>query len=228
MPLRRPHSTVALAAVLLAASRASASPGHTAQPFQPTERLLPHINLAWNVGIREEIRKHTGLISSSYAKTRGEALVGEGLEYLQTNLRDGDLVFCDPPYSSAQYGRFYHVLEGIARGGWESVSGAGRAPTVSARASSLFSLKSSAATAATELMDALAAKRVTALWTYPEGERSNGLTVDYIREEAGKRFAVDESRVPMRHSTLGGSNLGGLARSSRHELYEVLFCLSPA
>ncbi|WP_442977826.1 DNA adenine methylase [Salinibacterium sp. CAN_S4] len=70
------------------------------------------------------------------ALLKGRTIVGDGVKSATKKLAGGDSIFCDPPYSDAQYSRFYHVLEGIARGGWDQVLGAGRAPIGSDRPSS--------------------------------------------------------------------------------------------
>ncbi|MCS6589532.1 DNA adenine methylase [Curtobacterium flaccumfaciens] len=218
LPARGPERTVALAALLRTASRASASPGHTAQPFRPTDKLLPHIRSAWRIDVPTELRRQLDALAPAPALIRGSVVTGDSVAYAEHYIEDGDLVFCDPPYSDAQYSRFYHVLEGIAIGGWPAVFGAGRAPASQVRAASKFSGSRNAALEAGTLIRALAQKRTTVLWTYPEGERSNGLTVDAIRGYANDRFVVSETRIPMRHSTLGGSH---------RNLHEVLFLFRP-
>jgi hypothetical protein len=227
LPSRAPRLGVALAALLRTASRASASPGHTAQPFRPTERLLPHLRSAWGIDIVTELRRQVAIVASACAQVRGAAVTGDGVAYASSRVRSLDLVFCDPPYSEAQYSRFYHVLEGIARGGWGSVHGAGRAPAGTERPSSDFSRRTRAVDATGRLLDSLGRSGATVLWTYPEGERSNGLTVDHIREHAAKHFMISETRIPMRHSTLGGSSTHEKGRLGRKDLHEVLFRLEP-
>lgn len=225
MPQRAPHRIVALAALLRTASRASASPGHTAQPFQPTKRLLPHLRSAWRTDIGTELTRQVNAIAQAPARALGTVVTGDSVTFANRRIADGDLVFCDPPYSEAQYSRFYHVLEGIAIGGWQSVSGAGRAPAGAERVSSDFSRRTRSVQATDALIKALAKKRTTVLWTYPEGDRSNGLTVDHIREAARTDFSVRESRIPMRHSTLGGSEANHEQRLGRRDLHEILFVL---
>lgn len=227
LPSRNPLRSVALAALLRTASRASASPGHTAQPFRPTETLLPHLRSAWRTDIGFELKRQVLKVAPAVALRRGVTVTGDSVTYASRRIRDGDLVFCDPPYSEAQYSRFYHVLEGIAVGGWDSVSGAGRAPASSQRPSSDFSRRSRAVSATENLIEALSRKRTTVLWTYPEGDRSNGLTVEHIRASAETRFRVSETRIPMRHSTLGGSVNNHDQRQGRRDLYEVLFRFDP-
>jgi len=227
LPPRAPHRGIALAALLRTASRASASPGHTAQPFRPTERLLPHLRSAWRIDIGTELSRQVNTIVASAAFVAGHSVTADSVAFAEHHVRHGDLVFCDPPYSEAQYSRFYHVLEGIARGGWDSVHGAGRAPLGTERSSSDFSRKTQAKTATRTLLTALAKHRATVLWTYPEGERSNNLTVDDIRAYASPHFTITESRIPMRHSTLGGSETHKRGRLGRKDLYEVLFQFDP-
>ncbi|MCY1694864.1 DNA adenine methylase [Curtobacterium sp. SL109] len=187
-----------MAAVIRVASDIAASPGHTAQPFQPSEVLLPHIRKAWSLDVLSRLRTEVESLSSKHAVVKGEALVGDAEAYAAASLRDGDVVFLDPPYSEAQYGRFYHVLEGIARGGWGVVSGAGRAPAPAERASSEFSRKSRAREAMLCLLKSLRSKQLTAVLTYPEGLRSNDLTWEFIAQEAGGLgFVTEISHVPM-------------------------------
>lgn len=227
LPTRAPSRTVALAALLQTASKASASPGHTAQPFRPTERLLPHLRSAWRVDVRAELFRQLKALSSEFALAKGTVHTGDSLEFVKKHIGEGDLVFCDPPYSAAQYSRFYHVLEGIAVGGWQRVLGAGRASGPNERLSSDFSRKTKANTATADLIASLAAKGATVLWTYPEGDRSNGLNVDAIRQSAKRYYSVAETRIPMRHSTLGGSLVNHKPRPGRRDLHEVLFLFEP-
>jgi adenine-specific DNA-methyltransferase len=223
LPPRAPHRVIALAALLRTASRASASPGHTAQPFRPTERLLPHLRSAWKIDIANEISRQVQTMASNHAQVKGKTVTGDGVAYASSRVHKRDLVFCDPPYSEAQYSRFYHVLEGIARGGWGAIHGAGRAPAGAERPSSDFSRRTRAVAATEQLLTALGRQGATVLWTYPEGERSNGLTVEAIRDHAAPHFNISETRIPMRHSTLGGSKTHDKGRLGRKDLHEVIF-----
>jgi len=217
--------TVALAAMIHAASACAAAPGHTAQPFQPTERLLPHIRDAWSRDVIEECKKYLDEIASRHALVAGRAVVADA-EQFTSQLMSGDVVFCDPPYSAAQYSRFYHVLEGIATGGWPSVTGAGRSPERVLRASSDFSLLSKAAVAMELLLDKLFEQRCRVIITFPAGEASNGLSGNQIAAIANKKWAVEHLLIDSTHSTLGGSSADG-GRGGRRVLKESLLLLSP-
>jgi hypothetical protein len=178
--------------------------------------------------VEDTLRKELKVLSTMFARRVGSVAVGDSLDIARRDVAHRDLVFCDPPYSEAQYSRFYHVLEGIALGGWGEVSGAGRAPSIDRRAVSQFSKRGGASEKAmTELLGTLRDVEAEVVLTYPEGERSNGLTVDAIRDIASPLFHVVEERVPMKHSTLGGSSSHSTMRRGAKHLHEVLAVLTP-
>ena len=116
--------------------------------------------------------------------------------------------FIDPPYSSAQYSRFYHVLEAVAVGGFQHVYGEGRAPDLQMREQSTFSLISGARNSMEILLNVLADKGCRVVATFPQYKASNGLAGDEIVEIATERFQVDVSATSNRFSTLGGNGAG--------------------
>lgn len=207
---------VALASLIRSASRCAASPGHTAQPFQPTEALLPHIGLAWRRDVLVEVERPTILMGERHALVRGEAIV-EDASQLAGALRDSDLVFLDPPYSDVHYSRFYHVLEAVAIGGYSDVYGAGRAPKAELRARSRFSLKSQAQAALVELIEKIVASDSCVILTVPDHDTTNGLSAATIISEFEGRTRVEYVMCPHRHSTLGGSSGGRTGRRSVNE-----------
>lgn len=225
LPDAEPQRTVALGALLHAASVCAAAPGHTAQPFQPTATLIPYIEQAWSRSVRDAVRNAVEQLAPSRAKVKGEARVGDAQSAV-SSLCEGDLVFCDPPYSAVQYSRFYHVLEGIALGGWAEVSGKGRAPARASRKTSDFSMKSKASDAMKHLLDALNATRCRAMITFPDADASNGLSGQEIIALAEEDWTVETHFVDSVHSTLGGSN-DGSARGGRKKLKEAVIVLSP-
>lgn len=225
LPQSEPAHTVALAALLQAASVCAAAPGHTAQPFQPTDSLLPYIEQAWSRSITSAVSAALEQLAPIYARSKGEAMVGDAASIVAT-LNNGDLVFCDPPYSAVQYSRFYHVLEGIARGGWEEVSGSGRAPARSSRKTSDFSMKSKAPRAMKDLLTTLRAQNCRVVLTFPDADASNGLSGQDIIKMAAESWTVDANYVDSVHSTLGGSN-DGSRRGSRKKLKEAVIVLTP-
>ena len=68
-------------------------------------------------------------------------------------------MFIDPPYSSVQYSRFYHVLETMAKGEKELVvDGVGRYPPLADRPQSHFSNTGQARNALESLIEKLSEK----------------------------------------------------------------------
>lgn len=110
LPINDDERSVALAALIETASRCAASPGHTAQPFQPTITSAKYILEAWQRPVDKLLKEAVTNISSKHAHMLGRAETGDYLSTIES-LQEGDLVFADPPYSDVHYSRFYHVLE---------------------------------------------------------------------------------------------------------------------
>lgn len=225
LPEPEPVRTLALAALLHSASACAAAPGHTDQPFQPTKSLLPYIEQAWSRNVTSLVRTVVEQLGPTFAQTKGEAVVGDAESAVAT-LLEGDLVFCDPPYSAVQYSRFYHVLEGIARGGWDEVSGKGRAPARSSRKTSDFSMKSRAPAAMRNLLSGLRTRGCRVVITFPNAAASNGLSDRDIVAMAANDWTAEIHHVDSIHSTLGGAN-DGSPRGGRKKLREAVIVLSP-
>lgn len=225
LPEEPTERALGMAALVHTASVCAAAPGHTAQPFQPTEKLLPHIKASWSRDVIVECQRQVEALAPRHAQVEGEARVGEATNIAE-GLGEGDLVFCDPPYSAVQYSRFYHVLEGISRGGWADVTGAGRAPARYLRASSEFSMISQASKAMKSLLDILRAKSCRVIVTFPDAAASNGLSGKDIVALAAENWHVTETYVDSIHSTLGGSSNSG-GRGGRRNLQEAVLLLEP-
>jgi len=227
LPAREPYRSSCRAALIAAAAYCAASPGHTAQPFQPTDSALPYIRENWARDPFVYARSWIELIVDRHARSKGTAKVGEAIEVAK-GLSAGDLVIVDPPYSAVQYSRFYHVLEAIASlGGGEApkVSGVGRYPPLELRPSSDFSKKGSSRDAIGGLLDALAEVGCRAIITFPKGRCSNGLSGTQIAQLARRKdFEVTTKSVRGRFSTLGGN---GTIRDARHDSRELIMTLAP-
>jgi len=167
------NRSIALAALIQAASECAASPGHTAQAFKPTATGAPFLFDAWKRDVSVRTRDAIAKMCHRYSQTIGTANVSSALQ-TATTLRDSDLAFIDPPYSNVQYSRFYHVLETITRGEGVDVSGIGRYPPRDQRPQSDFSLPSKSMAALDELFSELAGRGVRSIMTYllnPAGRR---------------------------------------------------------
>lgn len=223
LPKRNPHSRVCLAALISAASRCSASPGHTAQPFQPTAKALPHIESIWSRDLLSEVESALRAISERHATRRGKAIVDDANTFAKT-LKGNEIVFVDPPYSAAQYSRFYHVLEAVAIGGYSEVSGAGRSPSLGERRRSEFSTVSGAESAFYNLLEILGDAGCRVIVTFPQGRASNGVSGSDVAEFGRKWFDIDVSVASASFSTLGGNGEG---RSARHRTNELVITMFP-
>lgn len=231
LPDSRPERLVALAAVIESASSCAASPGHTAQPFQPTTNLVKHIDDAWRRDPFVFVARKADAFARRYALTSGgKAFQRDALVFAKDEVAARSVVFCDPPYSEVQYSRFYHVLEGIARGGWDEVYGAGRAPLGVDRFSSSFSSRRGSTAAFGELFRSLAEKSATVILTFPNHECSNGQSAESLVSLAQEWFSVSSTAVEVSHSSLGASPASRGKRGNRvprRDVKESVLLLSP-
>ena len=227
LPEEKPVRTVALAALLHVASRCAASPGHTAQPLQPSRTASPYIASAWAKDVPALTKEFFSSLCTVYAKRVGTTQATDA-NVAADDVRETDLVFIDPPYSGVQYSRFYHVLESVATGSPGKVSGSGRNPIPEMRPHSRYSIVTGAKSAFSELLAKLGTKGAKCIVTFPSHECSNGLSGDAVREIAREHFNVTEKLVHSRFSTLGGVDVKvGNGRAARHAAEELILTLRP-
>jgi adenine-specific DNA methylase len=221
LPTRGDERRVLLAATIVAAAKCAASPGHTAQPFQPTTSARLFLRDKWSREAVGYLLEAVTDIANLRAQRPGRVIVGDALAFAR-HLKKTDLVFVDPPYSSVHYSRFYHVLETIARGKCGPVSGTGRYPPSSERPLSKFSIKGLSRPALAELLIALHEARCTVVLTFPYRKCSNGLSGQLIKSWAHTLFRARATTVKTRFSTLGGSDRNRGARLDRSEMILIL------
>ena len=229
LPKSKAARTVALAALIQAASQCAAAPGHTAQPFQPTRTAKKFLKDAWSRSILLKTKHAFIQLSDSTARKEGSAQIIDA-NLLAKKLRKGDLVFIDPPYSGVHYSRFYHVLESIARGRSGVVSGVGRYPEERHRPRSKYSLQSEASDALDNLLKTIAGRGSKIVMTFPNHSCSNGLSGDAVYKIACRHFDVKRKSVASRFSSLGGTsdNRGNEAgRAARRNTRELVLTLTP-
>jgi adenine-specific DNA methylase len=229
MPKRQPARTIALAALIHAASQCAAAPGHTAQPFQPTRRAKKFLREAWSRDVVDKTRTAFQSIAKIYAQRRGSAQISDANRAAKS-LRQGDVVFVDPPYSGVHYSRFYHVLETITRGTCSDVSGTGRYPAATERPWSRYSVASEAKKALSELFQTVSAQKARTIVTFPLHRCSNGLSGRIVRSLADKYFTIDQQIVASRFSSLGGAGKNGhgaASRAARRCAEELILVLTP-
>jgi adenine-specific DNA-methyltransferase len=230
LPKGKAARTVALAALIQAASQCAAAPGHTAQPFQPTRTAKKFLKDAWSRNVLRKTKHAFIHLAESSACKEGLAQIVDA-NLLAKQLRKNDLVFIDPPYSGVHYSRFYHVLESIARGHIGAVTGTGRYPDERHRPRSRYSLQSEASDALDKLLKTIAGRGSRIILTFPNHRCSNGLSGRIVHKIALRHFDVVKKSVASRFSSLGGTsdNRGNEAgRAARRHARELILTLTPA
>lgn len=221
IPSKEPYKSIAKASLVTAAAKCAASPGHTAQPFQPTKTAIKYIIEAWSrdpfIYVEEAIKE----LSHFYSNKLGKSYVKNAFDLI-SEVKDGDLVFIDPPYSGVHYSRFYHVLETIARGHCSNVSGRGRYPDTTERPISGFSKKSQSHEVFDSLLQKISENKGSAIVTFPSNTCSNGLSGEVVKEIAKKHFNVKKDLIKGKFSTLGGNTQNRPARLHSSELVLLL------
>jgi len=224
LPVAADERSVALCALIAAASQCSASPGHTAQPLGTKASSLPHVISAWDRDVFGYVRAEAESVAPLSARVPGLARVASW-ENMMGTLAPGDVVFCDPPYSDVQYSRFYHVLETLCRGIEISVFGSGRNPPFAERPASEFSRKSKAKDEAKKLIELGAKLRLKLVITFPQDLQSNGLDAKTFTAIARNAFRnVDSYAVTSVFSSLGGNGGNGSRPAREERIEEIILC----
>lgn len=223
LPADASAKAICKASLIWAASSCAASPGHTAQPFKPNETAGRYLAESWQKSVPMFVNSAFGRINCVTAMSIGSA-VQQDANSLAAELREGDLAFLDPPYSSVHYSRFYHVLETLVHNEHVEVSGSGRYPPADMRPKSRYSVLTSSMQALEEVLAALSQVGVNAIVTFPAGAASNGLSGDHVREISERYYRIKSAKVSGRFSTLGGNSRNRNARAASEEL--ILFLQS--
>lgn len=221
LPRTAAQRAIALGALIQTASRCSASPGHTAQPFKPNDSAGPFVTESWSRNVLRLAEDAANALAPLHARVPGVVLKSDAGEVAPT-LSEGDLVFVDPPYSGVHYSRFYHVLETLAAGVKTSVSGTGRYPPAAQRPRSDYSVASKAEEALEDLFEDLADAGCGVIVTFPAGQASNGLSGETVLEIADEHFQIKSAKVSSTFSTLGGNLSNRDARQNTEELILIL------
>lgn len=224
LPTNAELSDVALSSLIAAASKCSASPGHTAQPLGLNASSLPHVVDARNRSVHDYVLSEATSIGSNYSKVKGCAIEGSWQQCF-ARLNEGDVAFCDPPYSGVQYSRFYHVLETLSRGLNIIVSGSGRNPPPCDRPISAFSQKGASQAELEALIFNASSRKLRLVITFPVGLQSNGLTSEAFTAAAKRQFErVETQDVRSIFSSLGGNGAGGLRPARRTRVERIICC----
>jgi len=198
-------AALTLCALYHGMSKAVAAPGHFAQP----------LNLASASRERtENVRQRSlAFLDSILAETlpppasmRNLAIRSDVTSFLSRFREKVDVIFADPPYSSAQYSRFYHLLETVTLADKPPVTGRGLYRP--ARYASPFCRKSEVREAFRAMVFAAACSSKSLVLTYPSATGAlNGLgwSAEDVARVAARYFkSINLHLFPSRQSMLGG------------------------
>lgn len=191
-------------------STVSNSTGHFAQYLSPSDANIRRVVRKrrlncwsiWSTALRES--QPLGYVAWRRSNRVFKSDATTLLKKLSRNVRQPAVIYADPPYTSDQYSRYYHVLENAVLYDYPKVSGKGQYRPD--RFTSGFSLKAGVDTSFKELVSAAAKLPSVFILSYP----TNGLLKDSTKrvlELLMEQFAhVDQPLViPHLHSTMGGS-----------------------
>lgn len=204
------HRSYYLTALLQSASQCASAPGHFAQFLEPrdasTARYIARMR-SRSIHDRFLGALDTFERPKCFDLGRNRAFNSEATQLVQS-LADGNVatpvIYADPPYSRAQYSRYYHVLETLVAYDYPDCTGKGRYRHD--RFQTGFSQTAKVIGAFTDFIDACAAIEAPLYISYPSNGllgRAGGNITELLRERYPSVALVD--RVILNHSTLGGA-----------------------
>lgn len=106
--------TISLTALMHAMTKAQSTPGHFAQ-YMPKEhkRIIPLRSLSIKKIYQEKLKEFDELASDGYVNEFFNESSDELLERLKAEKID--CYYLDPPYTTDQYSRFYHLLNTVCK-----------------------------------------------------------------------------------------------------------------
>lgn len=200
-----------LCALSQAMSLCSASPGHFAQFFVPRDDA--NSALVVRMRRRDLFSAFVAALEAvkpiqCYSRTSNRTFCSDATTLLET--KRGYLsglpliVYADPPYSRAQYSRYYHLLETIALYDYPACDGKGRYRQD--RHLTGFSHKAHVADAMDAFVSAASDTGAGLYFSYPSNgllQRAGECVEDVLSTHY--RHVSLLAEVPIRHSTMGGA-----------------------
>ena len=197
-------------AICRALAALSNSTGHfaqylTARPDNIARIISKRRRCAWDYWV-QALRDMRPRGTSSW-RNRNKVFHGDANLVLdQIHLQGGRpaIVYADPPYTSDQYSRYYHLLDTAVLYDYPASSGKGQYR--GDRFTSKFSLKTKVRKEFEELIEKAAKIRSSLIVSYP----SNGLLENSLDEiprmmRQSYRYVRKPLIIPHHHSTMGGS-----------------------
>jgi adenine-specific DNA-methyltransferase len=207
---RPEHRSFYLAALLTAASHCATAPGHFAQFLEPRDgmntRYISRIR-ARSIFDRFLDALDNFEVPDCFDRTQNAAYNSDATGLIRSLANDrsvAPVIYADPPYSRAQYSRYYHVLETLVAYDYPECTGKGRYRHE--RFQTAFSQTAKVIGAFSQFIEACATLNAPLYISYP----SNGLLgragadiTELLRERYSSVTLVE--RVVLSHSTLGGA-----------------------
>jgi adenine-specific DNA-methyltransferase len=215
-------------ALLQSASACAASPGHFAQFLVPRDET--NTKYIARIRRRSPLRRFLESVSKlslpdCKERASNRAFQMDALTFVRhlgRYYRNRDFViYADPPYSRAQYSRYYHVLETLTKYDYPTADCKGRYRPD--RESTSFSRITSAANAMNELVKASAIAKYPLFLSYPTNGlvyRAGSDVMSILAEHYPK--VSREVAVPLAHSTMGGGP-GAASIDVIEEVYYATF-----
>ena len=210
-------------ALAVALNRATTSTGHFAQPLALSQRNAKRFFVQRRKSIWRLMLDALAEIRPVHTKTwrqRNVATCQDALSCLSvasSGRKRVAVVYADPPYTSDQYSRYYHLYETLLLEDYPGAVGRGRYRDD--RYVSEYSLKSRAAEAIKLLIQRSREIEADLVLSYPSSgliESPRQWIEECLSAEYGQRPAVQE--LKLEHSTMGGSK-----GSSKNATTELLF-----
>jgi adenine-specific DNA-methyltransferase len=212
-----------LVALLQTASRIAATTGHFAEYLHPHQaKTFRRIRLMRRRDVLTQWKTELGRITpygQSDWRAGNRVYNGDAVTTL-TRLEEGDrptVVYADPPYSRAQYSRYYHVLETLVLYDYPEISGAGRYRT--GRYQTPFSHAGSVEDAFQSLIGAVADAGASLVLSYP----TNGLLYERGISPAKLMRGRFRNVRLAGHSQISHSTLGGASGVASLNVREMIF-----
>jgi adenine-specific DNA-methyltransferase len=211
----------ALLVLLQGISRAATTSGHFAEFLRPSatpnwRRFQRQRRASLSTQFDQQVGALTPFGTPAW-RSHTRVFLADALSLLPSlqlaGLQPG-VIYADPPYSKAQYSRYYHVLETVVRYDYPASSSKGRYRPD--RFTTPFSSRSRVVSAFSDLARGAAQSGASLVLTYP----SNGLLLGAgvsVPEVLGAHYRSVRvvARIPKQLSTLGGRH--GPSSTSVHE-----------
>lgn len=194
--------------------RVANTPGHFAQFLTPSSTNYRRVQKQWRRDVWIEWLAGLELmrpVGTTRWRDKNKVTNVDSLSLLtRSNKPNVGIVYCDPPYTSDQYSRYYHIWETLVEYDYPEVTGAGRYRND--RFTTPFSIKSKSVAAMTQLVASASECGSDVVLSYP----SNGLVYDAGGDpEAILKAHFRQVQVALdfdhSHSTFGASK--GIAKS---------------